>query len=207
MNSHNIKQVSISGNAANEYAMATGGKRRTRRRNMLGGNNEESPALSNNTAASTKSINLNITKGDSSAPINIPTSTLANTNIPLVSAPQQGGQSQQQVTSHPKPKIVIAPKQRSRKVILAPKHSIIKPQLKSAASTHKKSGTKRRVSVNITTVKNKIAKTRKHIRESQHLPIDKIRKELISSKLLNPASKAPDALLRKIYADMKIISH
>ncbi len=79
----------------------------------------------------------------------------------------------------------------------------MKPQLKS----HKKAATKRRLSLNVTTVKNKIAKTRKHMRESQQLPIDKIRKELIAAKLLNPASKAPEVLLRKIYADLKIIGN
>jgi hypothetical protein len=54
-------------------------------------------------------------------------------------------------------------------------------------------------------VKNKIAKTRKYISDTQQLTIEKIRKTLIEAKLLNPASKAPEVLILKIYADFKTI--
>ena len=204
MNSEsNIKQVSISGQAVNDYMPGVGGGKRTRRRARGGGNDADlgpAPKAMN----SSTNLSLNITKSNTSvaAP---PTSTSAaaptqpapSNTTPNTTANQTGG------AGAPKPKIVIAPKLKSRKVILAPKQNIIKPHLKPV---NKKSTTKRRLSFNIVTVKNKIAKTRKHMRESQSLPIDKIRKELIASKLLNPASKAPEALLRKIYADVKIIS-
>ena len=85
--------------------------------------------------------------------------------------------------------------------MLAPKHQ------QKIHLPHKKQHkhTIRRVCLPVNVIKTKIAKTRKHIKDSQSMSIDKIRKELIETKLLNPASKAPDALLRKIYADVKII--
>ena len=201
MQQSNIKQVSISGSAVNDY-MPSGGKRRTRRTkvNARGGGNDdynESPA---HESAQKPNMNLNITKSNitqsvsATPPVTNNSSSTISSNQAQQQPPQLGGQ---------KPKIIIAPKQKSRKVILAPKHHVIKPQLKA----NKKASTKRRLSLNITSVKNKIAKTRKHIHESQELSIDKIRKELIAAKLLNPASKAPDVLLRKIYADLKIIGH
>jgi hypothetical protein len=111
--------------------------------------------------------------------------------VPPTNVTQQGG----------KPKIILAPKQKTKKVILAAKHQ------QKIHLPHKKQHkhTIRRVCLPINVIKTKIAKTRKHIKDSQSMSIDKIRKELIASKLLNPASKAPDALLRKIYADVKII--
>jgi hypothetical protein len=123
-------------------------------------------------------------------PASAPTTPTAIPATPSIPS-QQGG----------KPKIFLAPKQKTKKVILAAKHQ------QKLHLPHKKlhKQTIRRVCLPINVIKTKIAKTRKHIKDSQSMSIDKIRKELVASKLLNPASKAPDTLLRKIYADVKII--
>ena len=199
MSDPNVTTIAIPGAAASDYIknMNGGGGKRTRRKvKQQGGDPGEdmssmtSPVNSNvNTTG-----NLNIKKiggALSPAPVNIPQPQPQSQ--PQLQPQQQGGQ---------KPKIVIAPKQKSRKIIIAPKHQqkpIIKPH------QAKKRKLTKRLCVPITVVKNKIAKTRKHITESQQLPIDKIRKTLIDAKLLNPASKAPETLIRKIYADFKII--
>jgi hypothetical protein len=194
-----VKQISITGSAVNDYI--GGGKKTRRKHHMNGGSNNEyletNATPVNKQSALAQKININKTNISTpqqppQQPITIQQTSLTNVN----NTQQQGG------TLH-KPKVIIAPKQKTRKVILAPKHN------KKTIIGNKKIGhrTLRRVSLPISAVKTKIAKTRKHIKESQLLPIDKIRKELISAKLLNPDSKAPDILLRKIYADVKIIGN
>jgi hypothetical protein len=191
------KQILITGSAVNDYM--GGGKKTRRKHNMRGGDNDEldmAPVKKEGVSAITINKTNSSVQQNISTPSTPPTPPITTTISTPSTIPQQGG-------SHQKPKVVIAPKQKTRKVILAPKHN------KKAIIQHKKAGhrTLRRVSLPVSAVKTKIAKTRKHIKESQNLPIDKIRKELIAAKLLNPDSKAPEILLRKIYADVKIIGN
>lgn len=196
MSDSTIKTVSITGAAASDHMKNMNGGKRTRRRvKQMGGDDPEEEITTPVTATTnhiriTKSGSNNMSQPSAPAHASVPLPNSINTiNV----TQQQGGQ---------KPKIVIAPKQKSRKIIIAPKHQQ-KPVIKGIQV--KKRKLTKRLCVPITVVKNKIAKTRKHISESQQLPIDKIRKTLIDAKLLNPASKAPEALIRKIYADFKII--
>jgi hypothetical protein len=207
----NIKQVAITGSAVTDYA---GGGRKTRRGRraasmQMGGENDD-PAPGANTTSNAK---LNIVKSGGALTPNLEVNSLpqgqgtalpmqrtppVHAPSPVPPAPQMPAQPSQQGG---KPKIILAPKQKTKKVVLAPKHQqkLHLPYKK----LHKQ--TIRRVCLPVNVIKTKIAKTRRHIKDSQSMDIDKIRKELIASKLLNPASKAPDALLRKIYADVKII--
>lgn len=227
----NVKQVAITGSAVNDYMGGGGRKTRRGRRSAAvaqqGGDYEDpgvlfekkDPKISNISA----NTRLNIVKtggaltpplnpqGGTSSPLNPPTlihpsisaSSAASVNItaPSITTSVGGGFKAREQVPPEKPKVVLAPKQKTKKVILAAKHQqkLHLPQKKP----HKQ--TIRRVCLPVNVIKTKIAKTRRHIKDSQSMSIDKIRKELISSKLLNPASKAPDALLRKIYADVKII--
>jgi hypothetical protein len=192
----NIKKVAITGAAINDY-MSRGKKTRRGKRAMQGGYDEESMnepvKMSNSPAAGAATLNIVKTGNNSAAPVPPATAPAAAATAPTIQTNQQGG----------KPKIVLAPKQKTKKVLLAPKHQ------QKIHLPHKKQNkhTIRRVCLPVNVIKTKIAKTRKHIKDSQSMSIDKIRKELIESKLLNPASKAPDALLRKIYADVKIIGN
>lgn len=207
----NVKQVAITGSAVSDYMGGGGRKTRRGRRaaQQQGGDNEDPVApfekkdsnarlniiKTGGASAQPSSPALNPPVGGINAPLNPPT-LMENKNssltAPIVPVPPlQGG----------KQKVVLAPKQKTKKVVLAPKHQqkLHLPYKKP----HKQ--TIRRVCLPINVIKTKIAKTRRHIKDSQSMDIDKIRKELIASKLLNPASKAPEALLRKIYADVKII--
>lgn len=210
-----IKQVAITGSAVGDYM--GGGARKTRRgRRAVQMGGDEGPApLNVNSGAKLNIMKTGTGTGGgaavTSAPPLVNSAPVATSAIPA-SAPatpaaiaatpsvpsQQGG----------KPKIFLAPKQKTKKVILAAKHQqkLHLPH-KKPHLPHKKphKQTIRRVCLPINVIKTKIAKTRKHIKDSQSMSIDKIRKELVASKLLNPASKAPDTLLRKIYADVKII--
>ena len=101
-----------------------------------------------------------------------------------------------------KSKISLIPAKNRNKtrVLLTPKNVI-------APATHAKTKKQKKLSLRVSNVRRKMASTRKHIHASTSLPLDKIRKELVDAKLLNPASKAPEALIRKIYADFKITTN
>ena len=210
-----IKQIAITGSAVGDFMSA--GSRKTRR-----GKRAMHSAVDGDDPAPVGNSRFNIVKTGMTNAQSIPTAAIARPSIvtmpivtpsnvqhntaahttqdnmphnavttPIIVNTQQGG----------KQKIILAPKQKTKKVVLAAKHQ--QKHYLPHKKTHKQ--TIRRVCLPVNVIKTKIAKTRKHIKDSQSMSIDKIRKELIASKLLNPASKAPDTLLRKIYADLKII--
>lgn len=109
---------------------------------------------------------------------------------------QQGGANKQKVS------LVPAKNKNKTRVLLTPK-SATTPAQAGGAKTRKQ----KKLSLRVSNIRRKVASTRKHIHASTALPIDKIRKELVDAKLLNPVSKAPEALIRKIYADYKITTN
>lgn len=116
---------------------------------------------------------------------------------PVPAAPLlTGGATKQKVS------LVPAKTRNKTRVLLAPKQAA-----QTAHTSHSKTKKQKKFSLRVANIRRKVASTRKHIHASTSLPIDKIRKELVDSKLLNPASKAPEALIRKIYADFKITTH
>ena len=112
--------------------------------------------------------------------------------------------SQQQGGAKQNVKLVPAKNKNKTRVLLAPKG----PSVMSGGAHHNsKTKKQKKLSLRVSNIRRKVASTRKHIHASTSLPIDKVRKELVDAKLLNPASKAPEALIRKIYADFKITTH
>lgn len=113
--------------------------------------------------------------------------------------PQAGGAVKQKVS------LVPAKHNNKTRVLLAPKQQ--QQQQQQPSILRSKTKKQKKLSLRVANIRRKVASTRKHIHASTALPIDKIRKELVDAKLLNPASKAPEALIRKIYADFKITTH
>ena len=111
-------------------------------------------------------------------------------------APLTGGATKQKVS------LVPAKIRNKTRVLLAPKQAA-----QTAHTSHSKTKKQKKLSLRVANIRRKVASTRKHIHASTALPIDNIRKELVDAKLLNPASKAPEALIRKIYADFKITTN
>jgi len=68
----------------------------------------------------------------------------------------------------------------------------------------KTSGKSRKITVKH--VGNKIRKTRHAVKHAKELPLDKLRAHLIEKKLIKSNSKAPESVLRQIYADSLIVS-
>ncbi len=120
---------------------------------------------------------------------------------------QTGGATATAIPVKQKISLLPAKQKNKTRVLLTPKAQQPFGNKQQAGAHHKPTSQTRKqkkFSIRVSALRRKVASTRKHIHASTALPIDKIRKELVEAKLLNPASKAPEALIRKIYADYKI---
>jgi len=139
---------------------------------------------------------------------------IKDTNTPAIPLPQKGGSnsaSSQKTNIPPGPvinakeqtgagttKVVLKKKNRTSKVILKPKTG--STPLPTSGSPVKK--TRRLV---VKQVSKRLKKTRHVVKHAKEMPIDQLRKILITKKLIKPNSKAPESILRQIYADSVIV--
>ena len=200
-----LKSINITGPAATH--MAGGAKTRRRRHStkQQGGMANPASDAASSTAPSAQIVapTMNVIRQMGSA---APTAGPAPAPTLAPPSAQTGGST----PGLSKQKISLLPAKLKNKtrVLLTPKGQQQQSTAnKQVAGPHKPTSQTRRhkkLSIRVSAVRRKIASTRKHIHASTSMPIDKIRKELVDAKLLNPASKAPEALIRKIYADYKI---
>jgi hypothetical protein len=210
----NVKNITVTGAAATHQA---GGQKRRRRAAAtqrsraaqagllpdVTGPTQRSRQQGGSSEASESSSKINVIQQlASSIP---PAAASAPSLISAVAAAttqpgstQQGGANKQNV------KLVPAKSKNKTRVLLSPKSTNNPVTQQTGGSKTRK---QKKLSLRVSNIRRKVASTRKHIHASTALPIDKIRKELVDAKLLNPASKAPEALIRKIYADFKITTH
>jgi hypothetical protein len=92
------------------------------------------------------------------------------------------------------------------KVVLTKKnHGAASDAADSGTSTsgHKKH---RKVTLGIQHLKRRVTKARRLNKITKALSFDQIKKELLSAKIIKEDSKAPEAILRQMYADAKLIT-
>lgn len=181
MSDPNVKNIIVTGDAAKVNGLKR--RRRTLRRMQDGGGEVPSTPMPTSTP-----VTANVIKQLNQQPGSIK---------PLVSAQVAGSPA---TAEKSKISLIPAKNRNKTRVLLTPKNVI-------APATHSKTKKQKKLSLRVSNVRRKMASTRKHIHASTSLPLDKIRKELVDAKLLNPASKAPEALIRKIYADFKITTN
>jgi hypothetical protein len=186
-----VKSITLTGGAARSE-----GHKRPRRRTVRAKQDGGAPASSESATLSTK-VNI-IQQLAAQIPPSAPSIISAAT---AVAAAPPG--SQQQGGAKQNIKLVPAKSTNKTRVLLAPKAT----NQNGGANHRAKTKKQKKLSLRVSNIRRKVASTRKHIHASTSLPFDKIRKELVDAKLLNPSSKAPEALIRKIYADFKITTH
>jgi hypothetical protein len=64
----------------------------------------------------------------------------------------------------------------------------------------------RKVSLGLSHLKRRVTRARKVSRLSKTAPIEQIRKELITANIIKETSKAPEHILRQMYADAKVLT-
>lgn len=103
-------------------------------------------------------------------------------------------------------KVILGSKKKRTKVLLSHKrHRQPVVQVPAAAGQQQKKT--RKITIKLQGLKRRITKARKTARMSRTLPISHIRKELIDRKLLKANSKAPEAMIRQMYTDAKIVAN
>ena len=190
-----VKSIIVTGEAARAQ---TGGQKRRRKTVRSGSARQQGGG---ETAPSESASKINVIQQLASTIPPTTTTTTPSLISAVAAVTQQPGSSQQGGSIKQNVKLVPAKSKNKTRVLLAPKST--NQTQAGGAKTRKQ----KKLSLRVSNIRRKVASTRKHIHASTALPIDKIRKELVDAKLLNPASKAPEALIRKIYADYKITTN
>ena len=206
MSEGEIKVFNITGEAAKAYTGGTKKKRVTRKR---GGeedvNNTTTPVINLPNIASVP----NNTPIPNTVQVSIPLSNIVkqistNTTISRENAPpepprpviQDGGNDK-------KIKVELKKKQSTKKVQLHPKKDgPQKVPIAKKSETRKKN---RKVLLGVASLHKRMTRAKKMHKKVKEMPLDKLREELISKKLIKSTSKAPESILRQIATDAQIV--
>ena len=63
----------------------------------------------------------------------------------------------------------------------------------------------RKVLLGVSSLHKRMTRAKKMHKKVKEMPLDKLREELISKKLIKSTSKAPEAILRQIATDAQIV--
>ncbi len=183
-----------------------GARRRTQKRIQDGGSEESEPALKSSIGVPI----INVTKvmrggNDTASKTNIPPPPALPSTPPTVTQPiiqQSAGSSNT--------KVVLKSKNRTAKVLLKKKtggsaSGSVVPQSGGANTVTKTGSTKKTRRLIVSHVSKRLKKTRHVVKKAKEIPLADLKKILISKKLIKPNSKAPESILRQIYADSLIV--
>jgi hypothetical protein len=193
----NVKKFVVTGAAAMGLPSSTsqeGGKGKTRKNRKQEGGTSPGTLVQLNTTRSPDSTMANVKP--------IETSGLKSTLAPVL----QGGVSAQSKDV----KVILAPKKKkTAKVILAtPKKKVLQSIAKAVATA----GTKTRkiakkIRMSISSLSNRMTRAHKIRKESREMPIEKIKEALKQANLIKETTKAPDDILRQMYADYLLLKN
>ena len=198
-----VKQIQITGGAKEDFeAMKTGKRKRTSRKQRKDedeptGISKHTGGTSPGTLVALQASSVPTTPG-TPPPAPVPTTGLkTNPESPApVSAltqpaiPTQGG-------SKPKAKLILEPAHKK------------KEGMKLAAPKAKPNQTRkaRKIRVSISGLGKRMTRHKKIQKEAKVVPLEQIKKTLIEVKLIKPDTKAPEQMLRQIYADYQTLKN
>ncbi len=107
-------------------------------------------------------------------------------------------------TATPEGRVVLGGKKpKPTRVLLTKKNHGSAPLVATAGTASKRH---RKVTLGLQHLKRRVTKARRLNKLTRQIPIEQIKKELVVAKIIKDDSKAPEAVLRQMYADAKIIS-
>lgn len=201
-----LKQIQITGEAKEEFEKLKTGKKRssrsTRKANDTSSSviKKHSGGTSPGTLVSLAASSTPTTPG-TPPPQPVPTTGLKTnpegpapvSSLTQTAIPTQGG-------AKPKTKIVLAPAQKKKeamKLVPKAKHHPSQNQTRKA----------RKIRMSISGLGKRMTRHKKIQKEAKVVPIEEIKKRLIQAKLIKSDSKAPESILRQIYADYEILKN
>jgi hypothetical protein len=192
-----LKQIQITGGAAEDYnsIMKTGRKKRSSRKNRKEEEGGPPSLVKQGGATPAALIQLQAdsapTLPGTPPPKGVETSGLKT--WPEGPAPVNGGA---------KPKVILELKKKETMKQL-PKLKLEAPKKKSTTTTRKA----RKIRVSISNLNKRITRHKKIQKEAKVVPIEQIKKSLVEAKLIKQETKAPDNILRQIYADYQALKN
>lgn len=140
-------------------------------------------------------------------PLPLPSAPAPAPVAPVAPVEQHGGRKDVKVildkTNHKTRKLILAPK----KVIKLPPGPLAKGtgeavKKYSHAKTQKVA---RRIRVSVSGLNKRVNRAKTIKKESQVMPIEKLKKELETAGLIKTGSKAPETILRQMYTDFQVL--
>lgn len=177
-----IKQISITGGAVTEQGLGptVGKKRRTSRKQHGGaeGNNVPPPVA-------------NIPPVVTPAPVVVPPAPAPPAPTATIPSPQQAN-IPPALRGGAKTKVVLEPPKKTAAKLVASKSKTRKAK---------------KIRVSLTGLGKRITRHKKIQKEARSHSIEEIKKILVAAKLIKPESKAPESILRQIYADYQTLKN
>jgi hypothetical protein len=190
-----LKQIQITGGAAEDFTsvMKTGRKKRTSRKQRK----EEQPTgivkhTGGTSPGTLVALQASHVPTDPAAPPPKPVETTGLKLGPETPAPVMGGKS----------KVVLEPKKKE-----APAKQLPKVKLEAPKKHHSSTRKARKIRVSLTNLNKRITRHKKIQKEAKNVPIEQIKKSLIEAKLIKTETKAPESILRQIYADYQALKN
>lgn len=192
-----LKQIQITGGAAEDYSsMKTGKRKRTSRKARKEDQELITTGVVKHTGGTSPgtlvALQASHVPTDPAAPTPKPIETTGLKVNPEGPAPVSGG----------KPKLVLEPKKKEESRQL-PKLKLDAPKKRPTTATRKA----RKIRVSLTNLNKRITRHKKIQKEAKVVPIDQIKKALVDAKLIKQETKAPDNILRQIYADYQALKN
>ena len=173
------KQIRITGGAVTEQGLgpAVGKKRRTSRKQQGGAEGNNVPPLA------TAPPVLVAPPASAPAPVPAPATPMPPPHMNNIPPALRGGA---------KTKVVLEPPKKTAAKLVASK-------LKTRKA--------KKIRVSLTGLGKRITRHKKIQKEARSHSIEEIKKILVAAKLIKPESKAPESILRQIYADYQTLKN
>lgn len=118
-------------------------------------------------------------------------------------APALGGAKTKEV------KVILAPKKKTSKVVLSKsKKKVVQAvALAAAAVANKTRKVAKKIRMSISTLSKRMTRAQKIRKDSKEMKIEDIKKALKQANLIKETTKAPDSILRQMYADYLLLKN
>ena len=210
MSNEEVKSITLSGTTASEYMGESGmkkknvgGRRKTRKVLMEGGEEEEPMPMPAPSAVIMKPV-IHPTPQVISVNVATPLPPPPPRPTPIPSAPSSFTESTEGGAATKQIKVELKKRTSAKRVQLQPK----KPSPPSAEPAKKVAPTRRvrRFTLGISSLQKRMTRAKKMQKKVADMPLDKLKELLVQKKLIKPASKAPESVLRQIAADAQIVA-
>lgn len=139
----------------------------------------------------------------SSVPLSVPNTGAEIKKIHINSTPVTPGPSEVIEPSSPNTKVLLGGKKPHRvKVLLTKKRH----RDESSTPIPGKQTRVRKIHMGVRAIKKNVTRAKRISKTAKALPIETIRAELVKTGIIKESSKAPESVLRQMYADAKLVS-